>query len=100
MEQTMSETIVEVRLPASLLQLGIERKQVPQLVIQWLVFSLFTDGRISSGKAARLLGMSRVDFLALLRAKGVAYINYSEEELAEEFAAVKALPDTLRQAGE
>lgn len=45
----------------------------------------------SSGKAARLLNISRVEFLALLRARGIAYINYTPDELAEEFAAVEAL---------
>ena len=55
------------------------------------MLSLFTEGHISSGKAARLLNMSRVAFLALLRARGIAYINYTPEELEEEFAAVEAL---------
>jgi predicted HTH domain antitoxin len=56
-----------------------------------LVLSLFTEGRISSGKAARLLNISRVEFLALLRARGIAYVNYTPDELYEEFAAVEAL---------
>ena len=49
------------------------------------------EGYISSGKAARLLNTSRIEFLALLRARGIAYINYTPEELEEEFAAVEAL---------
>jgi uncharacterized protein (DUF433 family) len=48
---------------------------------------LFVEGRISSGKAAQLLDISRLAFLDLLRAHGVAYVNYSPEELADEFAA-------------
>ena len=43
------------------------------------------------GKAAKLLNLSRVEFLDLLRARGVAYVNYSAEELADEFTAVDAL---------
>jgi predicted HTH domain antitoxin len=53
--------------------------------------ALFAEGRISSGKAARLLNISRVEFLALLRARGIAYINYTPDELAEEFAAARKL---------
>ena len=53
--------------------------------------SLFTEGRISSGKAARLLNISRVEFLALLQSHGIACVNYTPDELAEEFAAVEAL---------
>jgi predicted HTH domain antitoxin len=56
-----------------------------------MVISLFTEGRISSGKASKILGISRVEFLALLRERGVAYIDYTPDELAEEFAAVEAL---------
>jgi predicted HTH domain antitoxin len=87
----MSETTVEIKLPAPLLQLGIDRQEVQSRVTEWLVLSLFTEDRISSGKAARLLGINRVAFLALLRKRGIAYIDYSEDELAEEFAAVAAL---------
>lgn len=84
----MSETTLEIRIPAPLLQLGIDREEVQNRVTEWLVLSLFTEERISSGKAARLLNMSRIDFLALLRKRGIAYIDYSEAELADEFAAV------------
>ena len=87
----MQDTTIEVRIPKSLLQLGVNPTDIQQRVSEWLVLSLFTDDRISSGKAARLLDMSRVDFLALLQERGIAYINYSEEELAEEFTAVSQL---------
>ncbi len=87
----MQETTVEVRIPKSLMQFGLNQNDVQRQVNEWLVLSLFTDDRISSGKAARLLNISRVDFLALLQKRGIAYINYSEEELEEEFTAVSQL---------
>jgi predicted HTH domain antitoxin len=73
------------------LQLGLNREEVQRRVTEWLVLSLFTEERISSGKAARLLNLSRIDFLALLRQRGIAYIDYSEDELADEFAAVEKM---------
>ena len=88
----MSETTLEIRVPTPLLQLGISREEVQQRINEWPVLTLFTDGRISSGKSARLLGISRIEFLALLRKRGIAYIDYSEEELAEEFAAAQTIP--------
>ena len=88
----MAETILEIRIPSSLLQHGLSRDEVERRVNQWLVLSLFTEERLSSGKAARLLGISRIQFLALLRQHGIAYVDYSEDELNEEFAAVDALP--------
>ncbi len=87
----MTDTTVAVHLPAPLLQFGFDESEIQRRVTEWLVLSLFTEGRISSGKAARLLNQSRVEFLALLRARGIAYLNYSREELAEEFEAAKSL---------
>ena len=87
----MNEDTFQVHLPAALLQLGLSQEEVQQRLMEWLVISLFTEGRISSGKAARLLNMARSEFLDLLHARGIAYINYTPDELAEEFAVVKKL---------
>ncbi len=80
----MTETTFEVRLPFDILQLGLSRDDIQRRVSEWVAISLFTEGQVSSGKAARLLNISRVDFLALLRKHGIAYVNYSAEELSEE----------------
>lgn len=87
----MPETTLEIQIPTPLLQFGLDQKAIQQRIREWLVFSLFTEGHISSGKAARLLEMSRIEFLALLRAHKIAYVDYTSDELAEEFATVKAL---------
>lgn len=91
----MLDTLFEIRIPTPLLQLGIDRNDVEQRVNEWLVLSLFTEDRITSGKAARMLKISRVEFLALLRKQGIAYIDYSKDELAEEFVAVDRLPTLI-----
>jgi predicted HTH domain antitoxin len=92
----MREATFEVRIPAELLDYGFQPDDIQQQVREWLVLSLFKDGHISSGKAAKLLDLTRVEFLALLRRRGVAYIDYSPGELAEELAAVKVLPFGVR----
>ncbi|MCS7017188.1 MAG: UPF0175 family protein [Gemmatales bacterium] len=92
----MSETTFEVRIPRALLQFGLDQREIEHRLTEWLVLSLFTDGHISSGKAARLLNMSRVEFLALLRTRGLAYINYTPNELAEELATVDQLNGPTR----
>jgi predicted HTH domain antitoxin len=91
----MTETTLEIRVPSELLQFGIDQGEVQRRVNEWLVLSLFSDGQISSGKAARFLGISRIEFLATLQRHGVAYINYTPDELVEEFVAadhLKILP--------
>lgn len=87
----MTETTFEVRVPTPLLQYGLDQNETQRRLVEWLVISLFVEGHISSGKAARLLNITRVEFLALLRARGVAYINYTADELAEEFEAAQKL---------
>ncbi len=87
----MSKAVLELDLPRDFFQFGLSREQIQHRLIEGFVISLFTEGRVSSGKAAKLLGMSRVEFLSLLRERGVAYINYTPEELAEELAAAKEL---------
>jgi predicted HTH domain antitoxin len=93
----MLDTTIEVQIPGPLLQLGLDREEIQRRVTEWLVLSLFSEGHVTSGRAARLLGISRVAFLALLRARGVAYINYTPDELDEEFASVDALDLSARR---
>ncbi len=88
----MSTATFEVQISTELLSYGFQPDDIQNQVTEWLVLSLFKDSRVSSGKAARLLGLTRVEFLALLRRRGMAYIDFSPAELAEEFAAAKSLP--------
>ena len=48
---------------------------------------LFELGRISSGLAARLAGMTRVEFLLLCGQYGVSIFQQTEEELCSDLAA-------------
>jgi len=87
----MSDVTFEIHLPQPLLNLGLDREDIQQRVKEWLVLSLFTESRISSGKAASLLAINRLDFLALLRRRGIAYLDYSEDEWAEEVETARGL---------
>jgi predicted HTH domain antitoxin len=90
-ETLMLETILNVRVPNSLLSLGLTQEEIQRRVSEWLIFSLFSEGKISSGKAGKLLGISRLDFIKLLQTRGIAFINFTEDELNEELEAVKKL---------
>lgn len=91
----MSDTILEVRVPQRLLQLGLNANDVQDRLVEWLILSLFTEGHVSSGKAAKLLNISRIEFLALLRRHGIAYVDYTSEEIDEELESVKTLSREL-----
>jgi predicted HTH domain antitoxin len=87
----MQTTVFPISLPNQFLHFGFDQAEIQNRVVEWLVLSLFTEGRISSGKAANWLNLSRVEFLAFLRNRGIAYLNYTPTELAAEFAAVESL---------
>jgi len=87
----MESVTYQVQIPASLSRLGATQKEIQRRVNEWLVLSFFTETKISSGKAARLLGITRSDFLDLLRERGISYVNYTKEELDEEIRAAGSL---------
>lgn len=88
----MLETTFNIRIPSDLLKFGLTQDEIQQRVSEWMVFSLFSEGKISSGKAGKLLGISRLEFIKLLQKRGIAFINFTPEELNEELEAVKKLP--------
>ena len=87
----MQTTTMEITIPRALLSLGLGKEQAQKEVEKWLVISLFREDKVSSGKAASLLGISRRDFLALLDREGIAYLDYSDAELEAEFETARKL---------
>lgn len=93
----MAQTSFSVDIPGNLLNLGIGQDEIQRRISEWLVFSLFSEGNISSGKAGKLLGITRMEFIQLLKTRGIAFINYSEDEIKEELDAVNKLsPDSRK----
>jgi len=87
----MTENVLTIQIPQPLLEFGFNAEQIQRKITEWLVLSLFTEEKISSGKASQFLNISRIEFLNLLKKRGIAYINYTADELEEEFSAVQAL---------
>ncbi len=54
---------------------------------------LFELGRLSSGRAAKLAGMSRAFFLKELDRIGVPAINLKDEEIEAELQAARCIAD-------
>jgi len=51
-----------------------------------LALKLFEQGRITSGKAGRLSGMGRIEFLLAVSRAGVPVVDLSQDEMDAEFA--------------
>jgi predicted HTH domain antitoxin len=71
---------------AVLLETSLRRGEFEREAALLLAAKLYDLGRLSSGRAAQLCGMGRVDFLLALRRVGVSISNLREEDLAGEVA--------------
>ena len=60
-------------------------------VRELIVLELYRQGRISSGKAAELLGMSRVAFIQHTSALGIPFFEMTGEEWQAELEQVRKL---------
>ncbi|MEF8939138.1 MAG: UPF0175 family protein, partial [Salinivenus sp.] len=54
-----------------------------------IALELFREERISSGKAADLLGISKAEFVDLLDQHGIAYFTETPKELDAQVEAVR-----------
>lgn len=80
----------EVTMPKDLYAaLGFSRAQAAEQLKEFSVLGLYQERRISAGKAAEMLDMHKVEFIRLLARVGVPYLDYTAEELADEFRAVE-----------
>ncbi len=59
-------------------------KQLERRSQYWLALKLFELGKVSSGQAAEMCGLNRVDFLLEVGRSGVAVADLTNEEVAAE----------------
>ncbi len=90
----MAQTItLALEIPSDLAALLGGREQATEVVKEHIILGLYLENRISGGKAAELLGLTRRGFLALLTRKGMDYFRLTEDEWLEEASAAKHWAD-------
>jgi predicted HTH domain antitoxin len=52
---------------------------------------LFADLKIPAGQAARELGLERLEFMELLKQRGIPYVVYTAQDFAEDMATIERL---------
>lgn len=78
----MASQTVKIELPESvLLATGQSRSEFESEARLLLLAKLFELGRISSGRAAEIGGLSRVEFLFAAGRFGISVAQHDEEEL-------------------
>lgn len=87
----MSSTIsLQLDFPTDIAALLGAQAQAAEVAKEFIVLGLYQENRISSGKAAELLGLTRRGFVALMARKGIDYFRLTPSEWAEEVATVEA----------
>jgi predicted HTH domain antitoxin len=90
----MSTLTVSLDLPRDLLgALDVPEARLETRLRELIAVELFREGRISSGKGAELLGISKGEFIHLLGQRGVHYFTESPEELVADVMGIEQLLD-------
>ena len=66
---------LELDIPAELVDADFAKHLKEDAVLR-----LFADRKLASGRAARILGLERMDFLELLKARGIPAVDYTVED--------------------
>lgn len=69
----------------------IKDEEVQKTLKKLFVLHLFKTGRISSGKAAEMLGITKYEMLEIIYSEGIPYFDYDEGEIRKEFEALREL---------
>ena len=67
------------------------KKPIQQAAREMIVLELYRQGKVSSGKAAHHLGMSRLEFIPYASGLGLPFFDMT----ADEWAAEKAQADAI-----
>ena len=90
----MAQTVtLALEIPSDLAALLGGQAQATEVVKEHVVLGLYLKNRISGGKAAELLGLTRRGFLALLTRKGLDYFRFTDEEWSQEMKAAQQWDD-------
>jgi len=85
------DVVVEVKLPQALLVgAGLTRQEASDALLRSYVISLYRRDKISSGKAAQLLGIHRLAFIRILAEEGIPYLDYTSAEFEREVEALQS----------
>ena len=85
METPLKE--IKISLPSDiLLSANINQDDIVQEMLETLAYKYFAQGRLSSGKAAKLAGMSRIAFLSNAYRHNIEWLAYSADDVRRELS--------------
>jgi len=88
----MNSVSVNISLPRDLLgALDVPSGKVGQHLRELIALELVREGRISTGKGAEMLGISKWAFIQLLAQRGIDYFTETPDELADQVGELQRL---------
>lgn len=88
----MTTKKIQIDFPAELLDaLSTTYQTISDLIKEAAVLELYREGKLSSAKAAEILGMERFEFIRYAGLKGIPYIRITPDELQEEVSLLENL---------
>ncbi len=90
MTKASTVTMLNIPFTKDLATLLGTKNQAVERAKELIILGLYQESRISSGKAAKLLGLTRHAFISLLARKEMNYFQLNADEWAEEVATVNA----------
>ena len=76
---------ISIELPDEIVELFGEAELEASLK-QWTLLELVRTGKLSSGKASEILGMTRWEFMELMSSHDIPIANFSAEEIERQLA--------------
>ena len=88
----MSTITLSLNLPQELIPvLEVNDTQLEERILELILLELVREQRISTGKAAELLGISKWEFVPKLAENDIPYFTESPEELVTQLETVNRL---------
>ncbi len=80
---------LQLELPEFLvLQMGSSKDNLQKRIKEMLAVSLFKDGYMTTGQAAELCGMRRIEFMYYLSRNNIPVVDWDNEDIDKELSIV------------
>src|SRR5437870_10997433 len=86
---------LELDLPQELVDPALEEKALAK-AREEIVLELFARRKLPGGRSARLLGLTKRQFMQLCQQRGVALVDYTAEDLAGDLSVMERLSEKRR----
>lgn len=83
---------VSIKIPDSMVEyMAVQNKDEELVRNAMILFPYIQNETISHGKAAQILGISKLDLLSLYGTLGIPYLDQTKEELENDISVIRNL---------